>query len=200
MRKVSFGENGNLWLEKRLAEVRFKKIAGKLKNVKPLDEIIDRGPGFKGLMLAKILKLFPGIIKNAAGVDLSVAGNAANPKIKLIAADLNNKLPFRDNTFDAVISTAVIEHLSNSRFTVNEIYRILKIGGSFLLTTPSRRAKKILEFLSLNLGWLDKTEIIDHEYYFTPVELKNMLSAAGFKNIEIKTFQFGCNILASSKK
>ena len=199
MRKISFGENGNLWLEKRLAEVRFNKIAGKLKSVKPLDEIIDLGAGFNGLMLTKILKLFPGI-KNAMGVDLSVAGNAVNSKIKLIAVDLNRALPMPSNSFDAVISTAVIEHLSNSRFTVNEIYRILKIGGNFLLTTPSRRAKKILEFLSLNLGWLDKTEIIDHEHYFTPTELKNMLSGAGFKNIEIKTFQLGCNILISCKK
>ncbi len=199
MRKISFGENGNLWLEKRLAEMRFKKIASKLKNVKPLDEIIDLGAGFNGLMLAKIFKLFPGI-KNAVGVDLSVAEKALNPRIKLIAADLNNKLPFQDNAFDAVISTAVLEHLSDSRFTVNEIYRILKIGGSFLLTTPSPRAKKILEILSLNLGWLDKTEITDHENYFTPEELKNMLSSAGFKNIEIKTFQFGCNILISCRK
>lgn len=199
MRKISFGENGNLWLEKRLAEMRFNKIAGKLKAVKPLEEIVDLGAGFNGLMLTKILKLFPGI-KNAVGVDLSVAGNSANPKIKLIAANLNDKLPFQDNAFNAVISTAVIEHVKDGRFTINEIYRVLKIGGSFLLTTPSRRAKKILEILSLNLGWLDKTEITDHENYFSPAELKNMLSRAGFKNIEIKTFQFGCNILISCKK
>jgi len=199
MRKISFGENGNLWLENILAKLRFNKIAGKLKNVKLLEQIIDLGAGFNGLTLIKTLKLFPGI-KSAVGVDLSVAENAANSKIKLIAADLNRALPMPDNSFDAAISAAVIEHLSDSQFAINEIYRILKIDGSFLLTAPSPRAKKILEFLSLNLGWLDKTEIMDHKHYFTPVELKDMLSRAGFKNIEIKTFQFGCNILISCKK
>jgi len=199
MRKISFDENGSLWLEKILAKLRFNKIIGKLKNVKPLEQIIDLGAGFNGQLLVKTLKLFPGI-KSAVGIDLSVAENAANSKIKLIEADLNRALPMPDNSFDAAISTAVIEHLADSQFTINEICRILKMGGSFLLTTPSRRTKKILEFLSLNLGWLDKTEVMDHKNYFTPVELKGMLSRAGFKNIEIKTFQFGCNILISCKK
>lgn len=199
MRKISFGENGNLWLEKILAKLRFNKIIGKLKAVKPLEQIVDLGAGFNGLMLVEIIKLFPGI-KNAVGVDLSVAAKAANSKVKLIAADLNRALPIPNDSFDAVICTAVIEHLVDSQSTINEIYRILKMGGSFLLTTPSVRAKKILEFLSLNLGWLDTIEITDHEHYFTPVELKNMLSGAGFKNIEIKTFQLGCNILISCRK
>ncbi len=199
VRRISFGENGNLWLENRLAQWRFNKIIGKLKAVKPLEQIVDLGAGFHGRLLVDTLKLFPGI-KNAVGVDLSVAGSAADSKVKLIAADLNNALPFADDSFDAVISTAVIEHLRDSQFTINEIFRVLKIGGSFLLTTPSRRAKKILEFLSLKLGWLDETEIIDHENYFTAAELENMLIKSGFRNIKITTFQFGFNIFAVCKK
>ena len=199
VRKISFGENGNLWLEKVLAKLRFNKIIGELKTIKPLEKIVDFGSGFNGELLIEIIKLFPDI-KNALGVDLSVRENTVNPKIKLIAVDLNHALPISSGSFDVAVSTAVIEHLGDSSFTINEIYRVLKTGGSFLLTTPPPRAKKILEFLSLKLNWLDKTEIVDHENYFTPVELKNMLSGAGFKNIEIKTFQFGCNILASCKK
>lgn len=48
------------------------------------------------------------------------------------------KIPFKDNSFDAIISFQVIEHIKNDSGFINEIHRVLKKGGILILTTPNR--------------------------------------------------------------
>ena len=58
--------------------------------------------------------------------------------VKVTVANLNNDgLPYADQSFDLVTCTEVIEHLEHYRYTLREIYRILKPGGVFVLTTPN---------------------------------------------------------------
>jgi len=47
-------------------------------------------------------------------------------------------LPYRDKTFDCVISTQVIEHLAEPVEMLREIYRTLKNGGRAVITTRIR--------------------------------------------------------------
>ena len=44
-----------------------------------------------------------------------------------------------DNAFDFVISFQVIEHIENDNLFVQEIHRVLKPGGKFIVTTPNRK-------------------------------------------------------------
>ncbi|MCP4368609.1 MAG: methyltransferase domain-containing protein, partial [Deltaproteobacteria bacterium] len=46
--------------------------------------------------------------------------------------------PFDDETFNAVVSFQVIEHVKDDIQFLAEIYRVLKTGGQCLLTTPNR--------------------------------------------------------------
>ena len=46
-------------------------------------------------------------------------------------------LEFPDNTFDCVISFQVIEHIRDDRRFVEEIHRVLRPGGRFIVTTPN---------------------------------------------------------------
>lgn len=47
-------------------------------------------------------------------------------------------LPFEDATFDCVVSFQVIEHVRRDRELVEEVRRILKPGGIFVVSTPNR--------------------------------------------------------------
>jgi ubiquinone/menaquinone biosynthesis C-methylase UbiE len=49
------------------------------------------------------------------------------------------KLPFKNNYFDAVTIFDVIEHIHNSKKTLDEVYRVLKRNGNIFISTPNKR-------------------------------------------------------------
>lgn len=49
----------------------------------------------------------------------------------------NDEFPFPDNSFDLIVSLAVIEHIKNTENFLSEINRILKKGGFVFLSTPN---------------------------------------------------------------
>lgn len=52
---------------------------------------------------------------------------------------LSTQIPVRDESFDAVVAGEFIEHIYQKDVdaTLGEIFRVLKIGGRLLLTTPN---------------------------------------------------------------
>ena len=50
--------------------------------------------------------------------------------------DLSKPLPFKDETFDSIILSDVLEHIPNPAQLLNEIYRCLKSRGVLLLNVP----------------------------------------------------------------
>jgi ubiquinone/menaquinone biosynthesis C-methylase UbiE len=59
------------------------------------------------------------------------------PNAKFVEGDAEN-LPFKDNSFDCIISTDIIEHLERPDLAIKEIKRVLKQGGLYLGTVPSK--------------------------------------------------------------
>ncbi|HEX5042498.1 MAG TPA: class I SAM-dependent methyltransferase [Candidatus Polarisedimenticolaceae bacterium] len=51
--------------------------------------------------------------------------------------DCNGPLPFGDDSFDIVWSSEVIEHLIDPVAAANEMRRVLRPGGTLVLTTPN---------------------------------------------------------------
>ena len=61
---------------------------------------------------------------------------AGMPHVRFCAATVP-PLPFEDASFDCVISFQVIEHIADDRAFVQEIHRVLRPGGRFIVTTPN---------------------------------------------------------------
>lgn len=49
------------------------------------------------------------------------------------------QLPYEDNSFDAVIGTAALEHVPNDSRSLEELYRIIKPNGFFIMSTLPNR-------------------------------------------------------------
>jgi SAM-dependent methyltransferase len=58
-------------------------------------------------------------------------------KVPLVDADLNEAFPFDDATFDVAMGIEILEHLENPRVFLRELARILRPGGTAVVSTPN---------------------------------------------------------------
>lgn len=199
MRESSFGERKNSIFDNLLFILRMRVITGRFKKIPHPKTVLDLGCGYNAYFLSHLIKRLPSI-QEAFGMDMSVNERFGSKNITLISGDLNEKLPFPDEKFDMVFSTAVLEHLNQYDIALEEMHRVLKKGGYLFLTTPSPYAKPVLEFLSYTLKLIDEKEIRDHKQYFSRDELKRLFAKLGYEEIQVSPFQFGLNTIAVCKK
>lgn len=137
--------------------------------------------------------------------DKSISSELKREKINLLTIEFNPDtfLPFDDNSFDIITSLAVVEHLTSETLMslLMETYRILKPGGNFILTTPSRWSAPVLKFLTF-FGLVSKTEVADHKILYTKKSIYNVITSSGFKSTEVQVEYFECfmNIGVIAKK
>lgn len=94
-------------------------------------------------------------------------------KVEAIQSDIE-ELPFEDDTFDAAYSMLVIVHLKDLDRAFDEIYRVLKPGGYFILSNINQRKPPVLTTKK-------SEEIIIESYYHMPQHVIDALEASFFK-------------------
>jgi 2-polyprenyl-3-methyl-5-hydroxy-6-metoxy-1,4-benzoquinol methylase len=100
-----------------------------------------------------------------------------------IETDLNGPMPLDDRAVDAIISTEVVEHLENPRAVFREFGRVLRPGGSLVLTTPNQESVRSLLSLLLRGHHVD---FLDSSYpaHITPLvqlDLARLCAENGFE-------------------
>jgi len=77
--------------------------------------------------------------KQAVGLDYEFErALEARIKVSEVVCGAGEKLPFPDNYFDLVLSHEVLEHVQDDQQAINEILRVLKLGGRLVLFVPNR--------------------------------------------------------------
>ncbi|HXF96132.1 MAG TPA: class I SAM-dependent methyltransferase [Gemmatimonadales bacterium] len=59
------------------------------------------------------------------------------PGVPFHRADLNEAIPLPDEAFDGAVAIEVIEHLENHTRFVQELFRVVRKGGTVIITTPN---------------------------------------------------------------
>jgi SAM-dependent methyltransferase len=78
----------------------------------------------------------------------------------------NDRLPFKDASFDSVMLDNVLEHLSDPTELLLEARRVLRVGGIFLIGVPASKGFK-----------MDP----DHKVYYDEKRLIELLTLHGFQ-------------------
>lgn len=99
------------------------------------------------------------------------------------------KFPFADDSFDAVISLATLEHILHLDNHMTEIRRILKDDGHLFISTPNYTGIHfVIPYLFKGRSFhnplgssLEKYEFYAHVRYFTYITLLEFVSSFGFK-------------------
>ena len=113
---------------------------------------------------------------------IDFAPTIQSKRIICSSGNLNNSLPFSDNSFDAVVSLEVIEHLENPRHLVREIARILKVNGRCLITTPNQisLSSRLCLLLRGQFQQFQDSSYPAHITALLPSDLLRITSEAGF--------------------
>lgn len=105
--------------------------------------------------------------------------------------DAARRFPLGDATFDGVFAGELIEHLFDTRLFLGECLRVLRPGGSLVLTTPNLAgAQDRLRFLA---GRSPRQVDPLHEYLhlhvrpFTASKLEEALRVAGFEDVTTRS-------------
>lgn len=124
----------------------------------------------------------------ALGIDISepmlarAVRNEAGPQVGFIKADAQ-RLPLRDNTFDAAVSTAVLQLVPDPKAALTEIARVLRPGGRLVIMVPTAgRLARYWQMLP-NVG----------AHAFDDDEIADILEDNGFASVRVKnlgTFQW----------
>jgi SAM-dependent methyltransferase len=80
-------------------------------------------------------------------------------------SELHN-IPIRDNTYDVIVNTQVLEHVEYPQRVINEFIRVLKPNGRLFLTTPQSWGIHMAPY---------------HFYNFTRYGLESLFKNAGFE-------------------
>jgi SAM-dependent methyltransferase len=159
--------------------------------------ILDVGCG-DGTAAALAAQRSPG--HRVLGLDWS-AGSAARARrlgLTVVRASVDAPgLPVASESADVVIMSELIEHLLDTDAALDEVMRVLKPGGSLLLSTPNLAAwyNRVLVALGVQPVFSEVSlrgvygrpgsQVAGHRRRFTRRALVGLLSARGFADIKV---------------
>lgn len=142
-------------------------LIGDIKDIKILD--IGAGTGRLSVLLANRGA-------KVTAMDLSAKMLSAlkkkNQRIQTIVGDAEN-LPFDNNFFEMAVAAFLIVHLKDPTKFFDEVYRVLKDGGVFVLTNINQKDSPIVK--------TDTGEIKIESYYHRPEKIIEILKSLAFK-------------------
>ncbi len=161
---------------------------------------LDIGSSAGGLSVALAKKgvRMHGIEPSVSGIEVSKL-RAARKKIDNVdfIQGVGEHLPFEDESFDFVISLAVLEHVQNVDEVISETYRVLKPGGKVYFEVPNNIfpfeahykmiwfpmmpkfiAKRYVKFRGAYPDFLDQL------HYMSKFSVMRRFQKAGFSNVK----------------
>ncbi len=133
------------------------------------------GPGYGSEILSRYAKKVVGVDIRTKAINYSRRTyQQSNLSFQVISP--SKPLPFKDDYFDVIISSHVIEHIPNVHKYLGELKRILKINGKLIISTPNKKFR-LLPF--------QKPYNPYHFREYTPKSLKKALKKI-FQTVEIK--------------
>ena len=120
--------------------------------------------------------------------DVEFALGRYSTTVRCYNVDLEHSIvPVKDETFDSVLCCEVLEHMEiDPMFMLAEVNRVLKTGGTLLLTTPnvvsSRGITKMLSGIEpyFFMHYHRSREYHRHNYEYSVTSLIKVLKSAGF--------------------
>jgi 2-polyprenyl-3-methyl-5-hydroxy-6-metoxy-1,4-benzoquinol methylase len=169
-------------IQKLLINNFFSSLISLIKSLKTIS-ILDAGCG-EGFTMDKLIK--SGIGSRIEGIEYSkesiLFGKKLFPQLNIKQASIYD-LPYKDNSFDLVVCTEVLEHLEEPEKAVKEM---LRVSGKYLIiSVPNEPFFMLSNFLrGKNISRFGNDA--GHINHWNPFALKKLLENQGLKIEKIK--------------
>lgn len=169
-----------------LAKQRYKAAKRQIKLAGKQGRILDIGCGAYPFFLVNVDFAEKYGLDKIAQIDFD---GQKEQEITLISFEIEKeeRIPFENDYFDVVSMLAVFEHLEPERLVKihKEIYRILKPGGMYIMTTPAFWTDRLLRFLA-KIRLISEVEIKEHKGIYNFSKISSVLQQACFDKEELK--------------
>jgi ubiquinone/menaquinone biosynthesis C-methylase UbiE len=124
----------------------------------------------------------PGMVENA---------QALNPNLDVRLGDVE-QVPFDTESFDYVLSIEVIRYLQDARHAIRECHRVLRPGGTALVTAMPPLSLTGYPLLNRLTGRIQVGKLTRVQQYFHSVSwLERAFKECGFAKVEVKAAFWG---------
>jgi len=114
----------------------------------PTSQLLDLGCGRGGLIEQLVETHGHSLLERTIGLDPDQSSLSEHRLNLAAATGFSHALPFKDQSFDVVFCSWLLEHLENPELDLAEISRVLKPNGVFIFITPNKRHP---------IAWLNQT-------------------------------------------
>jgi SAM-dependent methyltransferase len=136
-------------------------------------------------------------IEASVGFD-PLAVESADSRHQFVRGMFCPPTPFDDESFDAVVMLATLEHIQEKNSLAEELFRLLAPGGRVIITVPSKMVDHIVEWLC-RFRLCDGMSLDEHHGY-DPLQTPVVFGRHGFELECHRRFQFGLNHLFVLRK
>lgn len=210
--KKWFNNQGEGWL-KHVSNPFYENLMFKLHLPKIEGDVLEIGGG----RFSKLLSMLPNTKLTVGDISETMLDNIKNVKAKKVVMDIE-KIPFKDNSFDYVVSFGILHHVSDVKKSIQECVRVSRKGVFFLIemnplylpyTSKIILNRETVEWGILNLPIWKYKKILDKlklDYSITLTDLGNHRMSENFflfcRKIEglFKPFLSHINIYISLNK
>jgi demethylmenaquinone methyltransferase/2-methoxy-6-polyprenyl-1,4-benzoquinol methylase len=186
----------------------------RLANPQDEERLLDLGTG-TGDLAREARRKHPGAHITAADFSLAMMSAGKNWKnIERSAADALH-LPFRENSFDVIVSGYLVRNVSNLGAALTEQYRVLKPGGRIVILDTTRPRRNLFSpFINFYfrqvipaLGALFNGNREAYTYltqstqnFVTAEELAEAMQRCGFVGVNFRIRMFGTMVIHDALK
>lgn len=173
----------DLALRERLLLDRVRRLASSGHAAPP--RVLDLGCG-EGHFAGLLAEAGASVVAADVAVEPLRRAREAHRDIELCLLTPDTPLPFEDCSFDAIWAGEVIEHVADTQGWLSEVRRVLRSGGTLLLSTPDHGLlSRIAMALSRERFERRFDPRSDHLRFYTRQTLSALLCDFGFEQIEV---------------